>query len=258
MMNYIKSELYRISITKPFHFFVDGCTALLVAMNVLLRVLKHYYPDFQYATTGYAFSMVTTSFNVVLILTLFVGNMVFADEHKNRTWLNSIAAGYSRRALFLGKVIAGMLVSLISLIFALLVFVGSAYLLLENSGTEVLLELLRGIVLNLPVFAAGEIGVYALLSIMPTKDAGAWTWIGIIMVFPMICGMLGMKFEIFSTIKAWCLISVASAVGVTETGFPVMAYMTGEGMLRCLVSGFVGIGIFLALGLAGISRKEFK
>lgn len=258
MMNYIKSELYRISITKPFHFFVDGCTALLVAMNVLLRVLKHYYPDFRYATTGYVFSVLTNSFSVVLILTLFVGNMVFADENKNRTWLNSIAAGYSRRELFLGKLIAGMIVSLISLVFALTVFVGSAYLLLENSGTAVLSDLLRGILLNLPVFAAGEIGVYALLSIMPTKDAGMWAWICIIMVFPTVCGMLGMKFEIFSTIKAWCLTSVASAVRVTETGMPVMAYLTREGMTRCLVSGFVGIGIFLALGLAGISRKEFK
>lgn len=258
MMNYIKSELYRISVSKPFHFFVGGCMAVLLAMNVLLRTLKHYYPDFQYATTGFAFSMVSTSFSVVLILTLFVGNMVFANEYKNRTWLNSIAAGYSRGELFLGKVIAGMIVSLLALSAALLVLIVSAYLLLENSGPEALLGLLRGVLLNLPIFAAGEIGAYALFSLMPGKDAGAWTWIAVIIGFPMVCSMLGMKFQIFATIYEWCLNTVASAYGETETGAAVMAFMTEQGMWRCLVSGFTGIVIFLILGLLGISRREFK
>lgn len=258
MINYIKSELYRIAHTKSIYLLTGGCAALLLAMNLVLYIFRVRYDDFPYASTNFAFSMVTNAFGFVLFLTLLLGPMVFSDEYKNRTWMNSIAFGCSRWTIFAGKVIAGMIVSALAIASVLAIFIGSAYLMLENSGREAIYMLLRGVLLNIPIFMAGEIGVYMFLALMPTRDAGMWSWIGLIMLFPSVCDLLGMKFKFFARLSPWLIYHAVGAGEMNDTGHYVMAFMTEGGMIKCLVSGIAGIVIFMAIGLVGISRKEFK
>lgn len=258
MINYIKSELYRIAHTKSIYLLTGGCAALLLAMNLVLYIFRVRHDDFPYASTNFVFSMMTGAFGFVLFLTLLLGTMIFSDEYKNRTWMNSIAFGYSRGTIFAGKVIAGMIVSALAIASVLAVFIGSAYLLLENSGSEAIYMLLRGVLLNIPIFMAGEIGVYMFLALMPTRDAGMWSWIGLIMLFPSVCNLLGMKFKFFARLSPWLMYHAVGAGEMNDAGHYVMAFMTESGMIKCLVSGIAGIVIFMAIGLVGISKKEFK
>lgn len=257
MLNYIKSELYRVVRSKGIYILTGGCSALLLAMNLVLYFAGRGDTFFPYDSTEFAFSMVADSFPVILILTLCLASVIFSDEYKNRTLMNSIAYGYPRIGLFLGKVVVGMLVSFLALAVALGFFIGSAYLLLENSGAETLHMLLRGVLVNIPILIAGELAAYVMLFLME-KGAATWAWLGLIAFFPMICSLLGMKFEIFSKINSWLLYTVAGASFMNETGHYTMAYMTRDGAFRCLASGTIGIVIFLIIGMRGMSKKEFK
>lgn len=258
MFNYIKSELYRVLHSKGIYILTGICTGLLLTMNVLLFICSLEGPDFPYNTTKFAFSMMTGAFQPILILTLCLGTIIFADEYKNRTLMNSISYGYSRIGLFLGKVAVGMIVSVLVLIFALAVFIGSAYLFLENSGTEYLYVLLKGFVMNIPILIAGEIGAYMFLFLFDKTAAVTWSWLGLIAFLPTVFGLLGLKFPLFAEMNSWLLYTVIGSYSMDGEGNIIMGYMTGEGAVRCLVSGCIGIVIFLVIGMVGMAKKEFK
>lgn len=257
MLNYIKSELYRVVRSKGIYILTVSCTALLLAMNLVLHFSGKNIPSFPYASTEFAFSMVADSFQPVLILTLCLGTIVFADEYKNRTLMNSVAYGYSRIGLFLGKVAVGLIVSFLALAVALFVFITSAYLLLENSGVEHLQMLLRGFVLNIPILIAGELAAYMFLFLFG-KTATTWGWLGLIAFLPVVTGLLGMKFPVFEKIDSWLIYTVAGAYSMDSEGGMTMAFMTQEGAFRCLAAGGIGIVIFLVIGIVGMAKKELK
>lgn len=257
MLNYIKSELYRVARSKGIYILTASCTGLLLAMNLVLYFCGRNTLSFPWDSTEFVFSMVTGSFQPILILTLCLGSIVFADEYKSRTLMNSVAYGYSRIGLFLGKVAAGLIVSFLALAAALLVFIASAYLLLENSGMVHLQMLLRGFALNIPILIAGELAAY-MFSFLFGKTATTWGWLGLIAFLPTVTNLLGMKFPVFAKIESWLIYKVAGAYSMDSEGGITMAFMTREGAFRCLAAGGIGIVVFLVIGMAGMAKKDLK
>lgn len=257
MFNYIKSELYRVKHSK--NIFVMGgiCTAILLALNIVLGIYGRKYSDFGYSTTAFSFSMVASVVVVVFIFTLCLGSMVFADEYKNKTIMNSVAYGYSKISIYIGKIIVSTLVAAVLLTAALAVYTGSAYLLLENSGMEPLSYLLISYVANIPVLLAGLWGAITLLFLVNSVGGAIWSWLGLFLGVPIVCEILGMKIEFFAEISKWLVYGILQEVIVTEDGY-LPVYMTEEGLFRCLLAGFIGIAVFLLLGTLGVRKKELK
>lgn len=261
MTNYIKSELYRIVHSKGIYILVGICTALLLSMNLVLYFFGRS-GHFAYNTTEFVFSMVWSAMNAVFFLTLCMSDIIFANEYKNKTIANSVAFGYSKISLYFGKILVGLLVSAVSLVFVLGVFIISAYLLLEDSGIEILFELLRGVGASLPALLAGEVAAMTLLFLSGTAGGATWSWFGLMIGVPMVSELLGMKFDFFSRLTKWLVYEVVQdnqfITHEDGTGEVVMAWMTQDGLTRMILAGVIGIAVFLIWGAVGVKRKDIK
>lgn len=262
MMNYIKSELYRIVRLKGIYLLSGICTALLVGANVVLWFFGRG-GNFAYNNTEFAFMMVWTSLNAVFFLTLCMGSIIFGDEYKNKTISNSIAFGYSRIFLYFGKLLVGLIVSVVALTAVLGVFIISAYLLLEDSGIDALLRLLRAIGAGAPVLLTGEVAAITFCFLTETASGSTWSWMGLMIGVPMISELLGMRLAFFEKLTKWLAYEVLQNNQILmyeegAAGEVVMAWMTREGLARMILSGVIGIAVFLLWGVIGLRRKEIK
>ncbi|MCH5274848.1 MAG: ABC transporter permease [Lachnospiraceae bacterium] len=259
MLNYIKSELYRISHSKGIYILCGICTALLLIMNLLLNAIWQSEPTFGYANTTFVFYTACTFINVVLMLTIVMGAIVFGDEYKNRTLGNSIAFGGSPIKIYLGKIIVSLIVAFLSLTVVLAIFIASSYLLLEDSGIEMLQAFLGTYLANSPILVAGLLAALTLCFLLRSETTASWSWLIIFEGVPIICLFLGMKFAFFAELYNWLAVNVIGSTQniVGAEDFHVQwLWQVPEGLLRTLLVGLFGIVIFLVIGIVGMRRKE--
>ena len=82
------------------------------------------------------------------------------------------------------------------------------------------------------------------------------SWLGIVYVLPLICLYAGFQFEPLGKIAEWLPYNYLQLeVQVNMSQYECL-WMNSQGMLKCLVSGFAGIGFFLILGVCLNHRKE--
>lgn len=257
MIKYIKSELYRIFRMKGIYLLATISAGLLIAMNLVLFFVGYGKPQFPYDATAFSFSMTEGSVQVVFILTLCMACILFADEYKNKTLMNSVAFGYSRLQLYFGKLVASVIVAFITLAVVLGVYIGSSYLLLENSGVDSLISLLRCYAIESIILICGEVAALTLMFLIGSVNGAVWSWLGIFMGVPAATALLGMKFEFFRWLNGWLVYTLTGAQ-TTLGDNTVMIYMTMEGMQKCLIAGALGTLIFIILGVVALRKKELK
>lgn len=257
MINYIKSELYRILRMKGIYIIALLCTGLLIAMNLVLFFAGYGKPEFPYDATAFSLSMTEGSVQVVFILTLCMAGILFADEYKNKTLMNSVAFGYSRLQLYFGKLIASVLVSLLVIAVVLGVYIGSTYLLLENSGPDTLISLLRCYTVESMILVCGEVAALTLMFILSSVNGAVWAWLGIFLGTSAATSLLGMKYDFFRRLNGWLVYTLTGEQSIFK-GNPVMIYMTPEGVQKCLLAGTLGTLVFVVLGVMVLRKKELK
>ena len=154
MTNCIKSEFYRVFHTKSVYMLTGACLLVTLLFNVVLWVMATFTPDFPWATTKFALSMLEADMHIPLFLSAVMGSVVTSDELKHRTVSNSVAFGLSREQIYLSKIIVGIAASAVCLLVTESGLIGSGYLLLENSGPAYTLSLLKGTAACIPAWIA--------------------------------------------------------------------------------------------------------
>lgn len=257
MTNYIKSELYRIRNSKGVYCLVGGCGALLLAMNLLLWYFHIYDGSFPYATTSFSFGMLSRDMQIPLCLTVVIGSVIFADEYKNRTISNSVAFGLSFVKVLFGKWIVTLIISAVALVIVEGILVGSGYLLLENSGREVLMDLLQANLACIPVFIAGVSGYYAFVFLLKNELQASWAWVGTMIGVNVVISLLAMKIGFFKWLAGWLIYNLVSAYELNEeTGELIMIWQTAGGMQRTVMAGILGTIVFMVIGIMGARSKS--
>lgn len=257
MMNYLKSEMYRIVRSKGIYLLIGGCAALVVAMNLVLWYCGNYTQNFPYGNTKFAFSMLTTGMQVPLCLTCSISSFVFADEYKNKTFSNCVSFGYSEKTMFLGKLIVTLIVSLIGLLVVEGIFIGSGYLLLEDSGKQELVRLLRATAACSPLFMAGVSGALALTFIFKNETNAIWGWAVIFAGVSFAVSLLGMKVEIFKELEQWLPFNIVGNVQLDEaTGNWYMLWDSSKGFLKTTLAGILGTQVFVVAGILGTRKGK--
>lgn len=256
MLNYIKSELYRVFHSKGIYGFIGGCSALVLAMNLLLWWCNTKDSSFPYATTRFSFSMLESGMGVVMFLVATLVSLITADEFKFHTLHNSIAFGLSRTQIFLSKLVINIIAAGLSLIVIEGVLIGSGYLLLDSTNPKPLYGLLTATMACIPSFIAGLIGVVSLYFILGNMNGGIWAYLGTVVGFPTVVSLLGMKFDIFAKLNKWLIYTVTSSQTFDESGNLVYLWSTTDGFRHCILVGVLGCIAFLGMGLFTIRKKE--
>lgn len=257
MLNYIKSELYRVFHSKGIYLFVGVCSLLMLAMNIVLWVSNKRDVTFSYATTKNAFRTLTSEMGTILILIACLVSIITTDEFKFRTMNNSIAFGLSRIHIYISKLVVNLIVSILALIVISGVLAGSGYALLEYNGTQDLEMLVRAIIACIPVFIAGVIAAVSFYFILGNMSAGTWTYIIVIAGIPAVVSILGMKFKVFARAGKWMMYNTISDTTFNKAGEMVFPWTTQEGFIHCLLVGALGIIIFFTVGICMTRKKEF-
>lgn len=201
MLSYLKSEFYRLYHNKGSYLFVAACSLLLLASNLVLFFVNRMEPTFPYASTQFAFSCFYSSLVFVFILCIWVSTSVFGNEYFNHTMKNSISYGINRVNIYLGKLIVEMVYAMIAFTIITAIYIGSAYLLLENSGIENLMLLLKSCFVAMPLLLCAIAVTNCFLFLMESNGGAIGAVVGLLFALPIITSFLGMKFKVFAEIS---------------------------------------------------------
>lgn len=257
MFNYLKSEIYRILHTKSSYMFIGICSLLLFSSNIVLALVKSSEPNFPYADTAFAIGNVCGSLVVVFLMCIMVAGTVFNNEHNNHTFKNCVSYGIPRGTIYFGKVFVQIIYAITAFIIILAVHVGSAYLLLENSGPMYLNMMFETCLALLPLFIFSLTVANCFYFILEGTGAAMTAAVGIILGMPLAFNFLGMKFEIFriiSKVLPWNLLLATKA----DMRGAVTFLWEHNGMLNNWLAGILQALIFIGLGYVTFRRKEIK
>lgn len=255
MLNYMKSEWYRIVRGRGLYLFVGTLCAIVLAGNVLLRAMAAT-PDFPYATVRFSMSNLISMLGLLFFMAGLLVWVLFADDRKDGTLKNAIAHGCSRRDLFLGKCIVATALGFASLAVVLAVYIGSAVLLLEGS-TEAAAILLKGVAAALPFTVACIVLGVAVCSALPKTVTAFLVWLAVVSIVPAVLNVIGLGVEPVGRLASWLpSIFFSNEVAINQSGLAQFLWDTPEGLAKCLIAGFAGIAVFGAVGLWRAGKAE--
>lgn len=260
MLNYMKSEWYRITHTSTMYVFTGILAGMTLSFNLILRLFVKYEPGFCYGTVAFSLSNLTSNMFLMFVVGMIVVSLLFAGEKKSGVLKNAIAFGISREKVFIGKCVVSAVVSVCSLIAILLVYIVSAVLLLEPGvESDAIAITLKGAAAVLIMAVASEVLTIALLTYLDKEMIGYIWWYLIMVILPLGCRLIGLKIELFQKIAAWMpynyLKNMNDETIINMSGWSYV-WETPEGMMKCLISGMVALIVFLVLGLKICKKQE--
>lgn len=257
MLNYMKSECYRTFRQKSFYVMIGILGGLVLFLNVVLALSQHYIPDFRYGTVRFSLNNFTSVMHFMLVLGAMIPGCLFLDDRRNGIMKNAIAYGISREKLFLGKCIVAFAFSFLIMCVVLAVYVGSAYLLLTQPEWLPLKEMLTGMAASLPSAAASLILMIFLGAVCTKEITAVLVWASVYYLIPTAVFMAGLKFQIFSKISQWLPYNfLRLEVLVTFSDYHCL-WDSAAGFAKCMISGGIGIAVFLGLGIWRFRKQEF-
>ncbi len=257
MLNYVKSEWYRITHSKAIYVFNIVMAGLTLILNVVHYVLDKVEPSFPYGTTAFTLSYLASGMTMMFLVGAVVVSLLYSGDKKNGLMKNAIAFGISREKMFLGRCIVSCLVSVCSLIVILIVYIGSAVLLFEPGiEPDAVGILLRGVLYTLPMAIASEVLVIASYDYFDKELIAYLFWYIIMALLPKVCALLGLKFTMFAKVAAWMPWNyLTDEVMVNMSGWNCM-WETFAGAAKSLISGIIGLVVFVILGWDMCRKQE--
>lgn len=257
MLNYIKSEWYRIIHSSTMYVFTAILAGLAFALNAVLWLLNRIDPSFRYGTTAFSLSNLGSMLSLMFYMGVIIVGFLFAGERKSGGLKNTIAFGISREKIFAGKCIVSTGISVCSLIIILAVFMGSAVWLLEPGVEPEAVQItLKGVACLLLMAAASEVLILSLLTVFEKELMAYLVWYLIMEIIPKAFMLIGLKSSLFREIAAWMPCNyLSNEVVINMSGWNCL-WETAEGAAKCLISGAIGLLLFLLLGLKLCKRQE--
>ena len=250
MLNYMRSEWYRIVHGREFYVFTGVLCALVLAANLLLVSVGASDPNFPYATVRFSLSNLISSLSLLFFMAGLLVWILFADDRKDGTFKNAIAHGLSRRDLFVGKCLVSTALGLISKAVILIVYVGSAALLLEGPVLEPATYLVKGVLSALPFTVACAVLAVAACIVSPKPANAFMIWLTVVCLIPMALDAAGRMIEPVAALAGWMPYNFfANEVLINMSGAAEFLWDTPQGLAKCLISGFAGIVAFAAAGM---------
>ena len=249
MLNYMKSELYRISHGTEAYLLVVALVVVVLAANIILYAMTFVDPTFPYATVRFSLSNLLGMFTMLFALSGVLVALLYADDRKNGTCKNAIAHGCSRTSLFVGKCIVSVAVGLASMAVVLVVYIGSAALLLEGPVAEPAGVLFTAIAAGLPSIVAAAVLAVALEGYFAKTATAIVAWIVVVYVVPQVLALIGLRIDPVAVFAGWLPTNIFG----NEVN---MAFLGGDfpwdqpfGLAKCLIAGFASLALFAAVGV---------
>lgn len=247
MIKYMRSEVYRNLCNKKNYVFLFGCMFLAILVNVVLCICNNYQADFLYGNTIFVFKTYCSSIPVLMFFILPLSIIIYGEENKHNTLKNVVSYGIPRSNIFFGKLIVELIIAFINFICSTVVFIVSAYMLLDNNGSVILNDLFNVILASIPLLIFTLVISHCLLFFF---DNIGFVWAIIIVFIPRILSIIGMKIKVINIIASWMPFNLASKDAILSN--------TQAGVIKCYISGIVGSIIFLVIAYQLFKKKDIR
>ncbi|MBD5085232.1 MAG: ABC transporter permease subunit [Clostridiales bacterium] len=259
MFNYIRAEFYKLVRRK----YIYIALAVFLALEGLLVAMYAFHNAHSYATPfGGAITLVVEMGTVGFCICLLTADIVFAGQYKNSTLKNEVSFGLSRTRIYLGKLIAQTLLSILYLVAMMGFFLGACAIILPldsgaafYSASEALSIVGWFLAAGLPLWIGGQAAACMCQFLIQGDMAASFVYVGIVFVLDGVLELIGLLVrgrvgDILLKICAYLprplLDSAKSTVGDWN-------YMG-----RAWIVGLFWLTVCTAIGLYGFNRKEIK
>lgn len=255
MLNYIKSEFYRMFHSPSFYVNTFVFAGISILLNVVLYLFGRFTPNFPYATTSFSFSNIVAYPMIFCFVALYEALMIYDQSKKNGSLKNAVAFGISRTKILMGQIIVGLALSLITLLVTEAVYISCALLLLPEKGPVTIYDMLFEIAAVFPIAVSALVLGIVLIQLFDRSFIGILVWLCVFCFIPRTLFLIGMAYEPVREIAMWLPQNLFNLMAVNMTRCTTV-WDTPQGLLRCLVSGFAGIMVFGAWGILVLRKKE--
>ena len=258
MLNYIRAEIYKL-LHRPYTYIALG---VMLVLEALFASMFAFHNAHSLVTPfGGAVISVVEMGAVGFCTCLITGDIVFAAQYKNSTLKNEVSFGLSRTRIFLGKLLAQTLLSVVYLVVMMAFFLGLCAIVLPMepgnfySAPEALTIVGYFLAAGLPLWIGGQAVVCMCLFLVNGEMAGSFLYVGIVFVLETMVDLAGLL--------------IGGPVGETLLKavpyFPVRMLSEAKSVVgdmgylgRAWIVGAFWVIVCTAVGLYGFHRKEIK
>lgn len=255
MLNFVKSELYRITHSPALYIITICFAATPLLINFMLFGFERFDPDFPYSTTSFSYSNLVANPMYFCIAALFLVFALYEGNKKNGTLKNIVSSGISREKIFAGEFMVCLVASVLVLAVTVPVYILSAKLLLRETGPVLATDMIKEIFAVAPIAVAALVLGIVMVQLFDKTYLGIFCWFCILYFIPQILFYIGFEIEPIQEIAIWMPRNFFGTMEVnTQVCNPVWDKPLGLAM--CLISGIVGILVFGVLGTLALRKKE--
>ena len=259
MLNYIRAEIYKL-LHRPYTYIALG---VLLALEALYASMFAFHNAHSMATPFGGAVVTIVEMGVIGFCTcLLTGDIVFAGQYKNSTLKNEVSFGLSRTQIYLGKLLAQTLLSIVYLVVMMGFFLGlcAVCLPMESeagfySAADAMTIVGYFLAAGLPLWIGGQAVVCMCMFLVNGEMASSFLYVGIVFVLEAIVDLAGLliggpmgeallKAIYYFPVR---MLSEAKAV-VGDVSFLGKAWIVGA----------FWVAVCTAVGLYGFNRKEIK
>jgi len=247
MVNYVKSELYRLARKRGAHYLLAAC----VLAPILITLVTAGNGGDMYANTEFPFKFAMHSWSLLFFIIPLIVSLVVADDFMDGTLKNTVAYGVSRRTIFYGKWLVSLLLLVISWIVTYVVLTACVFMLLSNNGSSNFTAFTSSIMGILPLSLAALTVSHCLFYLLEKVTPHFVSYVVIMIIVP----------ELYYFLSR----SVASLEELVNRVplFPYAAandfvWLKPNGTLLCWIVGTAYVLVAFLLSSRSVERKEFK
>lgn len=254
MVNYIKSEYYRLVRSASVYYFTGGVAGLSLLLNILL----HYFGGRHYSTTSFSYATLVANPMIFVVMAFIIAALLYEENQKNGNLKNTVASGISRVKIFIGECVVSTVVATISMLVTLTVYIASAVLFLKEAGPVQLTDLLLEVPAIYLIAVAGIISAVFLIEFFEKVTVSTLVWLLIWQFVPQFLFYLGLRIGILQDIAMWLPKNFFAQINEqhVNTQECITVWDTAEGWTRCLLSGGLGIVFFGVSGASILHRRD--
>lgn len=256
MLNYIRSEFYRIFHSRAFYVTLAVFMGLPVAVNGLLLFFAHNDASFPYAITSFSYSNFVANPMWMAYSALLVSFILYDGTRRNGALKNVVALGIDRMKIFVGQCIVATVICSLILLGTLMTYVGSAELLLQTAGPIVWQDVFETAAVGYLIGVSAVVLSITLLIVMYTDWSSILLFFAVFEFIPLAFFLLGLKFTGLQEVALWMPKNFFDLMHTVNMPTFEPVWQTTDGLEKCLISGFAGIVIFGLVGLWRIRKKE--
>lgn len=278
MLNYIRSELYRI-----FHRPGVYVTALILCgLTIAINSFLAFFPWEDYgeavrenvALTGISYAGLLSGAALFIPMGAVVAALLYTTVSRHGDLKNTVAFGLSRVTVFACKSIITILIATLLLALTYGVWILCASLLLEHGGPCTIIDLLFQVFALYLIACANALTVLLCFELFRRESIAFLAYIIVWVSIPVMLNTLGLHFDFIAQISGWLpynfLQNTADPTTVASTTLAnaggtvsisvnqTMGYIwtSAEGLRKCLISGACGVTFCALAGWLALRRRD--